>query len=84
MSSVFFCRIMQQLKPPGYENAIIDNYVPIFKPGQYKIRRLDNQGRFEPTDEEKEVEKKKEGEKEKEVEKKKEEKKRRPKNGDDF
>ena len=72
MSSVFFCRIMQQLKPPGYENAIIDNYVPIFKPGQYKIRHLDNQGRFEPTDEEKEVEKKKE------------EKKRRPKNGDDF
>ena len=63
---------MQQLKPPGYENAIIDNYVPIFKPGQYKIRHLDNQGRFEPTDEEKEVEKKKE------------EKKRRPKNGDDF
>ena len=39
-------RILMQLKPPGYENAVIDNYVPIFKPGQYKIRHLDDKGRF--------------------------------------
>ena len=39
-------RILLQLKPPGSENAVIDNYVPIFKPGQYKIRHLDDKGRF--------------------------------------
>jgi hypothetical protein len=33
-------RIELMLKPPGSENAVIDNYVPIFKPGQYKIRHL--------------------------------------------
>ena len=26
-------RIMLRLKPPGHENAIIDNYVPIFRYG---------------------------------------------------
>jgi len=31
-------RILLQLKPPGYENAIIDNYVPIFKPGIIKAK----------------------------------------------
>jgi hypothetical protein len=30
-------RIMLKLKPPGYENAIIDNYVPIFKPGEKNL-----------------------------------------------
>jgi len=32
-------RIMLRLEPPGHENAIIDNYVPIFRPGEFKIRR---------------------------------------------
>merc|ERR1711923_65660 len=32
-------RIMLRLKPPGHENAIIDNYVPIYRPGEYKIRK---------------------------------------------
>jgi hypothetical protein len=27
---------MLKLSPPGSENAIIDNYVPIFRPGEYK------------------------------------------------
>jgi len=31
-------RIMLRLEPPGHENAIIDNYVPIFRPGEFKIR----------------------------------------------
>jgi len=26
------------LKPPGHENAIIENYVPIFRKGQYKVK----------------------------------------------
>ncbi len=39
--------------------------------GEYKIRHLDNKGRFETTEEEKEAIKKAE-------------KKRRPKNGEDF
>ena len=33
-------RILLKLKPPGSENAIIDNFVPIFKPGKYKIGKL--------------------------------------------
>jgi hypothetical protein len=37
---------MLKLSPPGSENAIIDNYVPIFRPGEYKIRHLDDKGRF--------------------------------------
>jgi len=32
------------LKPPGSENAIIDNYVPIFVPGEYKIVKFDAKG----------------------------------------
>merc|ERR1711936_1537331 len=35
-------RIMLRLKPPGHENAIIDNYVPIFRPGEFKIRRTED------------------------------------------
>lgn len=30
-------RILLQLTPPGSENAIIDNYVPIYRKGEYKI-----------------------------------------------
>merc|ERR1711994_170722 len=37
-------RIQLQLKPPGSENAIIDNYVPIFIPGEYKIVKFDKDG----------------------------------------
>ena len=37
-------RILMQLKPPGSENAIIDNYVPIFIPGEYKIVKFDKDG----------------------------------------
>jgi hypothetical protein len=25
-----------KLKPPGHENAIVDNFVPIFREGEYK------------------------------------------------
>merc|ERR1711913_112758 len=32
-------RIMWRMNPPGHENAIIDNYVPIYRPGEYKIRK---------------------------------------------
>ena len=32
------------MKPPGSENAIIDNYVPIFVPGEYKIVKVDKDG----------------------------------------
>merc|ERR1712172_442540 len=32
-------RIMLRMNPPGHENAIIDNYVPIYRPGEYKIRK---------------------------------------------
>merc|ERR1712127_250758 len=35
-------RIMLRLKPPGHENAILDNYVPIFRPGEFKIRRTED------------------------------------------
>merc|ERR1711990_410424 len=35
-------RIMMRLKPPGHENAIIDNYVPIYRPGEFKIRRTED------------------------------------------
>lgn len=35
-------RIMLRLKPPGHENAIIDNYVPIYRPGEYKIRKTED------------------------------------------
>ena len=38
-------RIRLQLNPPGSENGIIDNYVPIFRPGEYKIKHLDNDKR---------------------------------------
>ena len=37
-------RILMQLKPPGSENAIIDNYVPIFIPGEYKIVKFGKDG----------------------------------------
>ena len=37
-------RILLQLDPPGSENAIIDNYIPIFRPGEFKIRHTDNRG----------------------------------------
>merc|ERR1712183_1168259 len=37
-------RILLQLEPPGSENAIIDNYVPIFIPGEYKIVKFDKDG----------------------------------------
>ena len=30
-------RILLQLTPPGSENAIIDNFVPIYRKGEYKI-----------------------------------------------
>ena len=33
-------RILLKLKPPGSENAIIDNYVPIFRKGEYKIKKV--------------------------------------------
>ena len=32
-------RIMLRLEPPGHENAIIDNYVPIYRPGEFKVRK---------------------------------------------
>merc|ERR1711971_53559 len=32
-------RIMLRMNPPGHENAIIDNYLPIYRPGEYKIRK---------------------------------------------
>merc|ERR1712227_638838 len=35
-------RIMLRMKPPGHENAIIDNYVPIYGPGEYKIRKTED------------------------------------------
>jgi|ERR1712038_712490 len=35
-------RIQLRLKPPGHENAIIDNYVRIFRPGEFKIRRQED------------------------------------------
>lgn len=35
-------RIQLRLKPPGHENAIIDNYVPIFRDGEYKIRKFED------------------------------------------
>jgi len=35
-------RIKLRLAPPGHENAIVDNYVPIFRPGEYKIRRTED------------------------------------------
>ena len=38
-------RILLQLEPPGSENAIIDNYVPIFIPGEYKIVKFDKDGK---------------------------------------
>ena len=46
-------RILLKLKPPGSENAIIDNYVPIFRPGEFKIRKLDQHGKPIPEEEEK-------------------------------
>lgn len=33
-------RILLKLKPPGSENAHIDNFVPIFRKGEYKIGEL--------------------------------------------
>jgi hypothetical protein len=35
-------RIQLRLEPPGHENGILDNYVPIFKEGEYKIRRTED------------------------------------------
>ena len=29
-------RILLKLKPPGHENAIIDNFIPIIRKGEYK------------------------------------------------
>merc|ERR1712106_1169990 len=34
-------RIMLRLEPPGHENAIIDNYVPIYRPGEFKFRKTE-------------------------------------------
>ncbi len=34
-------RILLRLKPPGSENAIDDNYLPIFREGAYKIKELE-------------------------------------------
>merc|ERR1711953_664043 len=48
-------RILLQLKPPGSENAIIDNYVPIFVPGEYKIVKFDSKGNPIYEDDEKEA-----------------------------
>jgi hypothetical protein len=50
-------RILLQLTPPGSENAIIDNYVPIFKAGEYKIVKQDSQGKriMDDDDEEEEA-----------------------------
>ena len=33
-------RILLKLKPPGSENAVIDNFVPILRKGEYKIGKL--------------------------------------------
>ena len=33
---------MLRMNPPGHENAIIDNYVPIYRPGEYKIRKTED------------------------------------------
>ena len=35
-------RIMLRLEPPGHENAIIDNYVPIYRPGEFKFRKTED------------------------------------------
>ncbi len=35
-------RIMLRLRPPGHENAIDDNYVPVFREGAYKIKAIDS------------------------------------------
>jgi len=35
-------RIQLRLEPPGHENSILDNYVPIFRPGEFKIRRTED------------------------------------------
>jgi len=35
-------RIMLRLEPPGHENAIIDNYVPIYRPGEFKVRKTED------------------------------------------
>lgn len=59
-------RILLKLKPPGSENAIIDNFVPILTKGRYKIGKLP---------EEREAEERERREKEQ----KKEEKSRNPK-----
>ena len=55
-----------KLKPPGSENAIIDNFVPILQKGRYKIGKLP---------EEREAEERERREKERQ----KEEKNRNPK-----
>ena len=56
-----------KLKPPGSENAIIDNFVPILQKGRYKIGKLP---------EEREAEERERREKERQN---KEEKNRNPK-----
>ena len=33
-------RILLRLTPPGSENAVDDNYLPIFRQGAYKIREV--------------------------------------------
>jgi len=35
-------RIELRLKPPGHENGILDNYVPIFRAGEFKIRKTED------------------------------------------
>ena len=35
-------RVMLRLEPPGHENAIIDNYVPIYRPGEFKVRKTED------------------------------------------
>ncbi len=45
-------RILLKLKPPGSENAVIDNYVPILRKGEYKIGKLPEEREAEEAEEE--------------------------------
>ena len=40
-------RILLKLKPPGSENAIDENFVPILKKGQYKIGKIEGEEDYE-------------------------------------
>ncbi len=35
-------RILLKLKPPGSENAVVKNFVPILQKGKYKIAKLED------------------------------------------